>query len=112
MWATRCGPCRAEITHAKKLQKGFASTDSVAFLAVSVDRDNAAWKKMVSAEEDWLNIHVIQDGQGGTPEIIKAYNISGIPRYILIDRDGRIVNANAERPSSDDVIYNKIKLLL
>jgi hypothetical protein len=34
---------------------------------------------------------------------MKAYRPSGIPRYILIDQAGNVVDTEAERPSSGKV---------
>ena len=36
-------------------------------------------------------------------DLVKGYLIEGIPRFILIDQDGMIANANAPRPSSGEV---------
>lgn len=52
-----------------------------------------------------------QEQNGGSP-IMKAYQIWGIPRYILIDQAGKIVDVDAERPSSGDVIAAEISRLL
>ena len=32
----------------------------------------------------------------------KAYNVDGIPRFILIDKDGRIISNDMSRPSSQE----------
>jgi hypothetical protein len=34
-------------------------------------------------------------------KFVKAFSINGIPRFILIGPDGNVINANAERPSSE-----------
>ncbi|WP_282135770.1 TlpA family protein disulfide reductase [Seonamhaeicola maritimus] len=43
-------------------------------------------------------------------EFISAFNIQGIPRFILLDPEGTIVQANAARPSNPDLIklFNEI----
>ena len=62
-----------------------------------------AWKKMVSEKE----LGGIQLHFGGDQEFSKAYAITGIPRFILLDPAGNIVDADAPRPSSP-----KLKALL
>ena len=37
-------------------------------------------------------------------QFIKDYVINGIPKFILLDPSGHIVNANAPRPSSPELI--------
>jgi len=37
-------------------------------------------------------------------KFVTDYVISGIPRFILIDPEGKIVNANAPRPSDPELI--------
>jgi hypothetical protein len=41
---------------------------------------------------------------------VKAYQINGIPRYILIDPQGNVVTADAPRPSDPKLIelFNKL----
>lgn len=34
-------------------------------------------------------------------EICKKYCINGIPRFILIDKEGKLINAKAPRPSGN-----------
>jgi len=41
----------------------------------------------------------------------KAYLMRGVPHYILIDQEGKIVNADAPRPSSGKVEHEIRKLL-
>lgn len=107
VWATWCGPCIAEHPYMEELQKQFEN-DSVAFLAVSVDSSPEPWKKMVK-EKKLGGIHLFAEGEWNA-SIMKNYGISGIPRFILIDQQGKIVNANAARPSGS--IAEDIKQLL
>ncbi len=99
VWATWCAPCRAEIPHLKRVEKQFHDK-SIEFVSISVDtkKDYEKWKKFVIDQElGGVQLYADKDWSS---DFIKAYGINGIPRFILIDPKGNIVNANAPRPSS------------
>jgi thiol-disulfide isomerase/thioredoxin len=107
VWATWCGPCKVEIPHLKKLEEEFHDKD-IAFVSMSIDDDkrhkgswekaHEAWKKMV-AEKELSGIQIMAP-KGWESDFVKAYKINGIPRFILIDPEGNIVDPNAQRPSN------------
>lgn len=109
LWATWCGPCIEEIPYAKNLQKAFKG-DSIVFLNVSVDQDSAAWKRMLAKEKSWLGTHMIVD-RHEVELIVRNYKVIGYPKYLLIDKMGKIVSTNALPPSSSE-IKNEIASLL
>ena len=111
VWATWCGPCKREIPASKELKKVFADQDDVAFMYVSVDDDQEAWKKYLADDPEFKGIHLIT-GTGWKSDITDEYMIKGIPRYMLIDRNGNIASASAPRPSSGDKIKGMIRDLL
>jgi len=56
-WATWCGPCKAEFPHYRKLVEDYKGRN-VVFMSISVDKDKAAWEKMVAEEAfDWIQLH-------------------------------------------------------
>lgn len=111
VWATWCGPCKAEIPSLKKVEKDYHDKN-IAFVSMSIDDDrshggswekaNEDWKKMVSEKE--LGGIQLFAPKGWQTEFVKEYRINGIPRFILIDPEGNIVSASAPRPSSDELI--------
>ena len=101
VWASWCGPCLEEIPYAKKLHSAFQE-DKVIFLNVSIDRSREAWKKRLGNEKDWLGTHIILD-QREHDTFAKNYKVVGIPKYLLIDQAGKIVSADASRPSSKSI---------
>ncbi len=105
VWATWCGPCRGEIPHLKAMEEELHHED-IAFVSISIDGDKDAWKKMV-AEKELKGYQLYADKEWNS-DIIKNYAIKGIPRFILIDKEGKIVDANAQRPSSQDVIKKQL----
>jgi thiol-disulfide isomerase/thioredoxin len=111
-WASWCGPCRAEMPSSKQLHAMFSAKQQkeIVFLYISIDATEDAWKKGV----EQLGI---EGKQGISPgnwnsEIAKYFQINGIPRYMLMDKKGNIVDFNAKRPSSGQEIYNDIIRLL
>ncbi len=98
VWATWCGPCIAEHPAMEKLQQRFKNSP-VAFIAVSTDSSPVPWKKMVE-ERKLGGIHLYAPGAWKS-KINEDYVINSIPRFILIDKEGKIVDANAARPSGD-----------
>lgn len=98
IWATWCIPCIAEIPSLKALAKEYQNKN-IEFVSISVDRPNAyeAWKEMVE-DEALSGIQLFADNNFDS-EFIKAYGINAIPRFILIDPNGNIVDGDAARPS-------------
>ncbi|MFV0483917.1 MAG: TlpA family protein disulfide reductase [Bacteroidales bacterium] len=109
VWATWCGPCKAQIPHLKKMEKDYHGKDIV-FLSVSVDekKNEQKWKDFVKKEE----LGGIQLFAGGfKSDIAQSYNIQSIPRFILIDKEGKMVSASSPRPSDPKLRVMVDKLL-
>jgi thiol-disulfide isomerase/thioredoxin len=106
VWATWCGPCKAEIPSLKKLGLKY-KTKNIEFISISVD-DARRSGTMEKAHESWRNMvknkqltgTQLITGNGWNTDFIKNYKINAIPRFILIDPKGNIIDADAPRPSS------------
>ncbi|MCK0130821.1 TlpA family protein disulfide reductase [Flavobacteriaceae bacterium F08102] len=103
VWATWCGPCLAEVPSLKKVEKQYHGKN-IAFVSISIDTEKArdSWRKMVT-DKQLSGVQLIAD-KDWSSKFIEAYEINSIPRFILIDPDGKIVNANAPRPSNKELI--------
>ena len=89
-WASWCGPCRAEIPHLKEAYKEY-SNKGVAFFSVSIDKDNAAWRKAMKEENmPWAQVQAPKAGK----DVMKQYQFSGIPYILVLDKGGKIVAKN------------------
>ena len=98
LWATWCKPCKEELPHLKELEKKFEGKNIV-FLGLSIDGNRTAWEERVKSGE----LAGVQLLLGRRSDFQQAYRIEGIPRFILLDPEGKIVNNNMLRPSSPDI---------
>jgi thiol-disulfide isomerase/thioredoxin len=95
-WATWCGPCKQEIPFLKKLYEDFEKKNIV-IMSISIDQDKKAWEKMVTAEGfKWYQFH---DGNKMSDKFVVRY----IPSFILIDKEGKIIDPRAPNPSNPDL---------
>lgn len=103
VWATWCGPCKAEIPFLKKVESAYHGKN-IEFVSISVDdpKDYDTWRQMI-AEKELGGIQLFADNKWES-DFVQDYKINGIPRFILIDPEGNIVNANAPRPSDEKLI--------
>jgi alkyl hydroperoxide reductase/ thiol specific antioxidant/ mal allergen len=100
IWATWCLPCRGEIPALKELEKKFHGKD-VAFVSISIDQNKDEWKEFVKSE-DLKGVQLFAENAFES-QFIQDYGIRQIPTFIIIDKEGKIVNADAPRPSSDEI---------
>ncbi|WP_439127962.1 TlpA family protein disulfide reductase [Polaribacter sp.] len=104
IWATWCGPCIQQIPYLKDLEKEYHNKN-IEFVSISTDEPRKSGGSWEAAEKKWRNfvkerqLTGTQLWSGQDYSFQQAYQINGIPRFILIDPKGNIVDANAPRPS-------------
>jgi thiol-disulfide isomerase/thioredoxin len=98
VWATWCGPCKAEIPSLQKLEADYHN-QNITFLSVSVDIEKEDWEKMVTD----MDLGGTQIWADGWSEITEDYAIFGIPRFMLFSADGKVITTDAPRPSSAEI---------
>ena len=111
-WGAGCAPCIYDIkNHVPKLHEHYKNKD-VAFLNICVDLKDKEWKEaLVKYKLDGVNM--IAEGWTDHP-VCKAYYVTSIPHYILIDKSGNMANKYAPRASEFNFTSgkNEIDLLL
>lgn len=104
VWATWCRPCIQQIPYLQTLEKEYHSKN-IEFVSISTDESRRSGGSWEAAEKKWRNfvkkkdMKGVQLWSGQDNSFQQAYQINGIPRFILIDPQGKIVDANAARPS-------------
>ena len=94
VWATWCNPCKALAPVFHGLAREYKE-NNIKFISVSIDKKAAPWMNYLNGHprvENVLELH------SGNKKFQEAYKISGIPRFILIDKNFKIRMAFAYRP--------------
>lgn len=103
-WASWCGPCRKSIPALKDLYVKYDSKD-FEILSISIDSEKTKWLKALDEEKmPWPQIFTEDVGK----EVMGKYQFGFIPFFVLIDKDGKIV----ERGISMDDLKKKLEEVL
>jgi len=107
-WATWCKPCISEIEPSKELQKKFTGKN-IKFVNICIECEHNSWVKMLSNKNiQGINLLVSK----GNENILKEdYFIQGLPRYVIIDKEGKIFDLSAKRPSNPELQLELMNLL-
>ena len=105
-WASWCGPCRWAIPDVKQIYKRYPQ-DRLSVISISFDQKKTDWETAMKEEAmPWTQLWTGNRDQVTAAQ--RAYNISGIPRLMLITPDGKIVfsgnNANALRVAVEECL--------
>jgi thiol-disulfide isomerase/thioredoxin len=96
-WASWCVPCKTQAKYANKLQLEFQDKNFVV-VNIALDDEKGVWKKSIS-ENNIQGMHLY--AKAYDKMFTKEFEISGIPHYVLIDKEGKIVENDTFRPQSN-----------
>lgn len=106
-WATHCAPCLGQMPKSIELMNKFKDNSDVAFLFVNVNDNKNSWKNYISKNKSKGQELFANESES---KILRTnYNFNGIPHYVLINKDGTIIDSDASAPGS---IEPQIRILL
>lgn len=85
LWATWCGPCKAEVPYLVELSKDFKGK-GVEVVGVALDQDVSTVKEF--AKQYKINYTVPHDPKA--QKVSESYKVRGIPTTYIIDKKGVI----------------------
>ncbi len=100
VWATWCGPCKEEYPHIKALEEEYRSNKDIVFLGVSLDMSTARKQWINAIKKEGLPGLQLLDDRG--KNFALKYGITGIPRFLLINREGKWIEVRCPRPSNKE----------
>jgi thiol-disulfide isomerase/thioredoxin len=99
-WATWCVPCKKEDEILNSKTKSISSQIGVIKISLDDDKNIDLWKKM--ANKDGFHFKAVG---GFENEFCKYFKITEIPRYMLVNSSGELIDENFYRPS--DTLFIK-----
>tara|TARA_B110000902_G_scaffold176589_1_gene200296 strand:- start:72 stop:1433 length:1362 start_codon:yes stop_codon:yes gene_type:complete len=107
IWNTYCKPCIVEIPKFEKLKNRF-SKEKIKFVSICVNSPKENWKKMIE-KKNLTGIQLFSKESNG--EFFEKFMFNSAPRYILIDKEGKIIESHAGKPSDQKLIEEIERLL-
>lgn len=106
-WASWCGPCIQQTPYFEDLASKFED-EEVVFLKISIDQKQSFWEKFI-ADRNWIknSFWIGTDEQNPIyPFVYTEYDdrsfkgiVTAVPRYVIISKEGNILNNQAFHPS-------------
>lgn len=113
IWSTWCSPCKEEFKFNASLSAALREYN-IKPLYISIDRDkeDEDWKNMIKYYKlPGLHLRATDSLSDDLTKELGKNNLLAIPRYLIIDKEGSIVNDDAERPSKLDDLRKQLNNL-
>ncbi|MGC4235721.1 MAG: TlpA disulfide reductase family protein [Niabella sp.] len=118
IWGTWCGPCITEISqHTKPLKDHFKDVTQLVFLYLAMEspQDAEKWREFILLH-NVTGAHIYKNDKEIEPFWVDLLNTKDVPRsyptYAIFDRDGKLVTAQAYRPSNGEALYKQLEEVL
>jgi thiol-disulfide isomerase/thioredoxin len=97
-WASWCGPCRESLPGLKQLEAVYRR-EGFEVISVSEDEDESAWRR-------FINLHQMSWTQrlDSNHRMARQFGASALPTYILIGRDGTVVQQYVGHDPNESVV--------
>lgn len=108
-WATWCHPCRAEVPNILEMYEAYHDK-GFEVLGISLDKTREEAESYIKQTKiPWATMFSeIPEERFWKHPMVVRYGINGIPRAILVDRDGKVVNMTAR----GEILVRELRRLL
>jgi thiol-disulfide isomerase/thioredoxin len=88
--ATWCKPCKEKMPYLNQIQAKYKSKE-IKIVYVNLDEKAELWKKQIVTYKmsNWINVS--ENITWEKSELVKRFNISAIPFYLIVDKSGNII---------------------
>ncbi len=107
-WASWCSPCVKQIQESKPFKDRLSVENNVEWIYLSIDIDREKWLKKGEDLNNYLhfrNSYLLVKGKKSA--LAKALNVHQIPRYVVFDKQNRVMVNSAPSPS-DEINFERI----
>ncbi len=108
-WATWCGPCLIEFENSKSVAKIFENKN-IEFVYLCVKSEKENWEEKLREYKLTGSQYLLNDSEYDI--LSQKFQVVGIPHYVLIDKNGKVIDGNAPHPSNRDELINLINKYL
>lgn len=99
-WASWCVPCMSLMPDSRELHQRYADR-KVEFLYFSMDENENAWKRTAKKAGVEANNYLVLNPKEAP--IMRELKIHSIPRYLVFDKAGKLVDRDAPRPNEGQI---------
>jgi len=99
-WATWCGPCRREMPVSKILHEKYKGKNIV-FLYLCCASDRTSWENTIKSEQLTGEHYFLNADEENY--LSSFFSINGYPTYVVVGPDGKLIDNNPPRPSSQGI---------
>lgn len=101
LWASWCSPCIAQFKYRKQVRNYIQTVcKNVVPVYISIDENDSIWKKQINFHElDGYHLRASKSFINYLGEKFYKNQSISVPRYLLIDENGNILDDDLPRPS-------------
>ncbi|MEW4924700.1 TlpA disulfide reductase family protein [Algibacter sp. 2305UL17-15] len=101
-WASWCKPCIDAIPYKKRLVNDY-NNKKIIFVSIATDKDEEKWKVSNSfkAQKNFPHNYILKKPL--LSKFIKEHHLNYIPRYMVLNKKGSVINPNAPAPETDEI---------
>lgn len=103
-WGTWCGPCLTAMRESEPFVKQLKN--DVIFVYLCLDSKKDSWERISKVMEIGVHNYFLNAKQSS--DMRAAFEIEGIPFYVLVDRNGTIIDKGNSLRIYDSTVFNQI----